>query len=107
MDGESPGRSRPAGRPARDEGSIFMEKIAFTDPETGEKLEVYVLEQTCINGISYLLVTEKEEEDSVAYILKEIQTENEEAVYAIVGDDVELEAISRVFAEMLEDVSIE
>ena len=84
-----------------------MEKIIFTDPESKEELEVYVLEQTCINGVTYLLVTEEEVEDSIAYILKEIQTENEEVIYAMVEEDVELEAISKVFAEMLEDVSIE
>lgn len=84
-----------------------MEKIIFTDPESQEELEVYVLEQTCINGITYLLATEEEEEDSVAYILKEIQTDNDEAVYAMVEEDVELDAISRVFAEMLDDVEFE
>ena len=86
---------------------MSMEKIIFTDPESKDELEVYVLEQTCINGVTYLLVTEEEEEDSIAYILKEVQTENEEVIYAMVEEDVELEAISKVFAEMLEDVSIE
>ena len=50
---------------------------------------------------------EEEEEDSVAYILKEVQTENEDVIYAMVEDDVELNAISKVFAEMLDDVDIE
>ncbi len=84
-----------------------MEKIIFRDSENQDELEVYVLEQTCINGITYLLVTEEEEEDSVAYILKEILTENDEVVYAMVEDDVEMNAISKVFAEMLDDVDIE
>lgn len=84
-----------------------MEKIIFRDSENQDELEVYVLEQTCINGITYLLVTEEEEEDSVAYILKEILTENDEAVYAMVEDDVEMNAISKVFAEMLDNVDFE
>lgn len=84
-----------------------MEKIIFTDPETKEEIELYVLEQTCIGGITYLLVTEEEEEDSVAYILKEIQTEEDDVIYAMVEDDVELNAISKVFAEMLDDVDFE
>lgn len=84
-----------------------MEKIIFKDSENQDELEVYVLEQTCINGTTYLLVAEEEEEDSVAYILKEILTENDEVIYAMVEDDVELNAISKVFAEMLEDVDIE
>ncbi len=84
-----------------------MEKIVLNAPDSGEKIELYVLEQTCINGINYLLVTEEEEADSDAYIMKEIQTEEEESVYEFVEDDVELDAISRVFAEMLEDIGIE
>jgi len=68
---------------------------------------LYLLEQTCINGTTYLLAAEEEEEDSVAYILKEVQTEDEDVIYAMVEDDVELNAISKVFAEMLDDVDIE
>ena len=45
-----------------------MERIRLTSPETGEELELYILEQTCISGVTYLLATEEEEEDSVAYI---------------------------------------
>ena len=84
-----------------------MEKIIFTDPENQEDLELYLLELTCINGTTYLLAAEEEEEDSVAYILKEVQTENEDVIYAMVEDDVELNAISKVFAEILDDVDIE
>lgn len=84
-----------------------MEKIIFTDPENQEDLELYLLERTCINGTTYLLAAEEEEEDSVAYILKEVQTENEDVIYAMVEDDVELNAISKVFAEILDDVDIE
>ena len=68
---------------------------------------MYLLEQTCINGTTYLLAAEEEDEDSVAYILKEVQTENEDVIYAMVEDDVELNAISKVFAEILDDVDIE
>ena len=88
-------------------GRSAMDKIIFTDPENQEELELYLLEQTCINGTTYLLAAEEEEEDSVAYILKEVQTEDEDVIYAMVEDDVELNAISKVFAEMLDDVDIE
>ena len=41
----------------------------------------------------------------MAYILKEIQTEEDAALDCeLVEDDVELNAIAKVFAEMLEDV---
>ncbi|MCI9539820.1 MAG: DUF1292 domain-containing protein [Lachnospiraceae bacterium] len=87
-----------------------MEKIVFTAPETGEEVEFYVVEETRINGVNYLLVTEsdKEEEDAKAYILKDMSKEEEtEAVYKIIDDDEELEAVSRVFAEQLDDMELE
>ncbi|HIZ08229.1 MAG TPA: DUF1292 domain-containing protein [Candidatus Eubacterium avistercoris] len=83
-----------------------METITLNAPGTDETIELYVLEQTCINGINYLLVTEEEEADSEAYILKETQTKETDIIYEFVEDDVELDAISRVFGEMLEDVGI-
>lgn len=85
-----------------------MEKIKFTDPDTGECLEFYVLEQTRINNRDYLLVTVDEDGDSDAFVLKDLSENTEkEAVYEIVEEEAELEAIAKVFSEMLEDVDIE
>ena len=62
-----------------------MEKIKFTDPDTGECLEFYVLEQTRINNRDYLLVTVDEDGDSDAFVLKDLSEDTEkEAVYEIV-----------------------
>lgn len=84
-----------------------MEKIIFT-LEDGEKVEFYVLEQTVLGGISYILVTESEEEGAEALILKDMSAQGEEeALYEIVEDDSELEAVSKIFQEMLEDVEID
>lgn len=84
-----------------------MEKVKFTDPDTGECLEFYVLEQTRINNRDYLLVTVDEDGDSDAFVLKDLSEDTEkEAVYEIV-EEAELEAIAKVFSEMLEDVDIE
>ena len=41
-----------------------MEKVIFTDPELNEEIEFFVIEQTQINGIKYLLVAEDDAEDS-------------------------------------------
>ena len=57
-----------------------MEKVIFTDPDTKEKIEFYVLEETQINGKKFLFVTEEEDGDSEAYILKEIADENDDVV---------------------------
>ena len=80
-----------------------METIKLTAPDTGEEIEFYVLEQTCINGMNYILATEEEEEDGEAYILKEVLIENEEVIYEFVDDEIEFDAIARVFGEMLDD----
>ncbi|MBQ8663311.1 MAG: DUF1292 domain-containing protein [Eubacterium sp.] len=85
-----------------------METIKLTAPDTGEEIEFYVLEQTCINGMNYILATEEEEEDGDAYILKEVSAENEDVIYEFVDDEIEFDAIARVFAEMMdEDVELE
>ena len=73
-----------------------------------EKVDFFVLEQTKVNGISYILVTDSEEDDAECLILKDTSEENApESVYEIVDDDVELTAIAKVFEELLEDVEIE
>ncbi len=82
-----------------------MEKIRFNLEDSGEAAEFFVLEQTRINGMDYILVTDSEEEDGEALILKDLSSDgDQEALYEIVDDDEELEAVSRIFSEMLEDV---
>ena len=84
-----------------------MEKIAFTF-DNDETVEFFVLEETKINGYIYILVTESEENEAEAYILKDLAAEEDaESVYEIVEDENELELVSGLFAELLEDVDIE
>ena len=71
------------------------EKIVFID-EDGNEVEMYVVEETRINNVNYLLVTEDEgdEEEAEAYILKDIsKEEDEEAVYEMVVEDSEIDYI--------------
>ena len=85
-----------------------MEKNKFMSEEMQEEVDFFVLEQTKVNGISYILVTDSEEDDAECLILKDTSEENApESVYEIVDDDVELTAIAKVFEELLEDVDIE
>ena len=81
-----------------------MEKVKFVDPDTGESLAFFVVEETKVGGTHYLLATE--EGDCDAYILKEVETKDEESVYVLVEDDTELSAIGKVFAELLDDADI-
>lgn len=37
-----------------------MEKISFTHKETGETVDFYVLEETRLNGVDYILVTDSQ-----------------------------------------------
>lgn len=81
-----------------------MEKIEFVDPQTDEVVEFAVEEETQLNGIKYLLVSDGNETgDSEAYILKELKTQDEEVLYEIVDDDVEFAAIAKVFAELADE----
>ena len=61
-----------------------MEKVNFTDPDTNESAEFD------------------------AFILKETQNEDDHnTIYEMVEDDKELEALAKIFAELMEDVDIE
>ena len=67
-----------------------------------------MLEQTKVNGVTYILVTDSEDGDAECLILKDTSKEaSSDSIYEIVEDDVELTAISKVFEELLEDVEIE
>ena len=84
-------------------------KIKFFDNETGEELEFFVIEETRINNMNYLLVTDSEEdEEADAYILKDLSKESDaEAIYEFVDDDDEIEFVGNIFAELLEDIDLE
>ncbi len=83
-----------------------MEKITFT-PQEGGAVEFYILEQTMIGGVNYLLVTDSEEGDGEALILCDVsEPEEPEAVYEIVEDDGTLNAVAAVFEKIMDDVNI-
>ena len=85
-----------------------MEKIRFTMIGEDEPADFYVLEQTRIGGFSYLLVTDREDGDSDAWILRDLSTDgDEDALYEIVEYETQLRAVAAVFEQMLGDVDIE
>ncbi len=85
-----------------------MEKITFKPDGEEAEVDFYVLEQTTIGGVNYILVTDAEEEDDgEAYILKESSdTDGHEQVYCMVEDDAELAAVAGVFENMLDDIDL-
>ncbi len=83
--------------------------VIFTT-EDNEEVEFQILEQTKINGISYILVTDAAEDDEEgdAYILKDLSEESDEAaIYDMVEDEKELELVGKIFAELLDDIELE
>lgn len=83
-----------------------LAKVIF-NPEGADPVEFFVLEQTRIGGFNYILVTDFEEGDGEALILKDLSTDGEEeSKYIIVSDDNELAAVAAVFEDMLDDVEL-
>lgn len=81
-----------------------LEKITFC-PDGDEPVDFYVLEQTRIAGVNYILVTDVEDGDGEALILKDMaKAEDTESVYEVVSDENELDAVAGVFADLLDDV---
>ena len=73
--------------------------------EDGEQIKLYVIEETEVSGHKYLLVcdNEDENEDAEASILKEVAVEGDESIYEFVEDDVEFDAVAKLFEELVGD----
>ena len=83
-----------------------MEKVTFQKNEK-ETVEYYILEQTRISGVNYLLVTDTKEGDGEAVILKENSAaEDEMGGYTDDLTEEEFEAVVPVFENLLEDVEL-
>ncbi len=79
----------------------------FTLPD-GEVVPFYVLEQTRLGGVNYILVTDVEDGDGDAFILKDTSKEQDlEAVYEMLEDDEEISVVATVFENLLDDVEIQ
>jgi hypothetical protein len=84
-------------------------KVIFTT-ENDEQVEFYILEQTKLNGFTYLLVTDAQEDDEEgnAYILKDLSTDADDAaLYDMIEDEKELELIGNIFEELVDDIELE
>ena len=66
------------------------------------------MEETKINGISYILVTDSfEGEDGECYIMKDISNgDSEDANYIFVEDENELDVVFEIFEKMMDDIDI-
>ena len=84
-----------------------MDNIRFQSPD-GTVEDFYIEEQTRIGGVAYLLVSDSMDDEANAYILKDVSEDTDsEACYEMVEDENELQAVYKVFEQMLEDVDLE
>lgn len=90
--------------------SVNEEKMITLETEDGERVDFYVLEETRISGMNYLLVTDAPEDaqEGECYILKDrSRAEEEEAVYEFVEDDDEMDYLYKIFTELTEDMDVD
>ncbi len=79
-----------------------MDKILFSSEE-GDKIEFFVIEEAKFNGTNYLLVSESEDEDeAMAYIMKQVVKSGDEITYEFVEDDKEIDAVAGLLEELLD-----
>ncbi len=81
-------------------------KIVFESEDGNE--EFYVLEQTMLGGINYLLVTDDVDSDEGEFlILKEEAGQQDISSYVIVEEPQELKSVIGIFNELVEDFDLE
>lgn len=83
------------------------EKIVFST-EDGD-VEFFVIEQTMLGGVNYILVTDDVDSDEADFlILKENNEGDEEyASYDIIEDEQELKSVIAIFNELVDDFDLE
>jgi len=88
---------------------VVQEEKITLQADDGEPVDFYVLEETRINGMNYLMVTDAQDgEDGECYILKDVsRAEDSDAVYEFVENDDELDYLFKIFTELLSDMEVE
>lgn len=85
-----------------------LEKIIFETDE-GEE-EFYIIDDTRINGVNYILVTDAEDPDAEeidVIILKDVSKDSDtESVYEVVTDENEMKSVAELFEESIGEVDI-
>ena len=85
-----------------------MEKVQFIPDGEDHAVDFYVLEETKLGGVQYLLVTDTMDGDGEALILRARPEETEnDSMYEIVDDDQEQTAVLLLMRDALEDLGIE
>ena len=85
-----------------------MEKVQFMPEGEDHAVDFYVLEEAVLGGKQYLLVTDSQDDDGEALILRaDAGGDGTEVTYEIVDDDRELTAVLLLMRDSLEELGIE
>ncbi|MBP3875872.1 MAG: DUF1292 domain-containing protein [Lachnospiraceae bacterium] len=85
-----------------------MEKVQFMPEGEDHAVDFYVLEEAVLGGKQYLLVTDSQDDDGEALILRaDAGGDGTEVTYEIVEDDRELTAVLLLMRDSLEELGIE
>lgn len=81
-----------------------MENSIIFKTDDGQDVTMYVIEEAKLNGNTYLLVSESEDDDeAVGYIMKQTEVSAAgEVSYVMVEDDNEIDAVAGLFEELLD-----
>ena len=81
-------------------------KITLT-AEDGTEEVFFIVDTTRVGDIDYILVCDSCENDRAYYILKDLSApEDEEALYEMVEDDTEWDAVAAIFEQLLDGEDI-
>ena len=85
-----------------------MEKVQFMPEGEDHAVDFYVLEEAVLGGKQYLLVTDSQDDDGEALILRaDAGGDGTEVTYEIVEDYRELTAVLLLMRDSLEELGIE
>lgn len=85
-----------------------MEKVQFMPQGENHPVDFFVLDETKLAGKQYLLVTDSEDGDGDALILRSDPEDTDpDSTYEIVEDENELSAVLLLMRDTLEDLGIE
>ena len=77
-------------------------KIILT-ADDGTEAEFFIIDTTKVNDIDYILVCDSADPDEGYYILKDLSSPaDEEALYEMVEDETERDAVAQIFEQLLD-----
>lgn len=84
-----------------------MNKITLQPDDSAQPVDFYVIDEAKLAGKTYLLVSDTEDGDGNALILRDDSAEGaEDSVYEIVEDDNEISAVLLLFKDELDALDI-